>query len=303
MKLARILSMTILLLVASIASSSAAAPQVSVSIRPLYFLTASIMRTVGAPQLILTDSRSPHHYHLQPSQLLQLRNADIVFWVGPSMESTLEKMIHNLPKNVHAYQLIKTPGLQSLEFSGTTHKHKTNHVSQHDTQDPHIWLAPDNARLIATGIAEKLILHDPENAAIYETNLTELIQEIEALRKSGVDSLAPLKHTKIIALHNAWQYFANSFGLEAYSAINTDGLEHLGSKSFLNLKQDIKQGIYACVITGPETSQKKSQELLSGSDAIQVVLDPIANDLDINSSYTDFIRHIMKQISVCHSSK
>lgn len=302
MKQARIFSMTIFLLVASIASNSAAAPQVTVSIRPLYFLTASIMRSVGTPQLILADSRSPHHYHLQPSQLRRLRNADIVFWIGPPMESTLEKMIRNLPGKVHAYQLINTTGLQTLEFSGTTHRHETKHESAHSRQDPHIWLAPDNAKQIATAIAEKLMSHDPENTAIYQNNLTQLIREIEALKKSGVDSLAPLKHTKIIALHNAWQYFATSFGLEGYSAINTDGLEHLGSKSFLRLKQDIKQGIYACVITGPETSQKKSQELLSGSDAIQVVLDPIANDLDINSSYTDFVRHIMKELSVCHRS-
>ena len=58
---------------------AAQAPQVLVSIRPLYGIAASIMKDVGTPQLLLEGSASPHTYHLKPGDVREIEKTDLLF--------------------------------------------------------------------------------------------------------------------------------------------------------------------------------------------------------------------------------
>jgi len=72
-----------------------AAPQVAVSILPLHSLTANLMRGVGEPALIMPAGQSPHGGQLKPSQVRQLKNAEVIVWVGPAFEQALAKLIEH----------------------------------------------------------------------------------------------------------------------------------------------------------------------------------------------------------------
>ena len=276
-------------------------PKVAVSIRPLHFLVQDLMRGSGEPELILSSQQSPHHDQIRPSQLRDINQADIVFWIGPLMESSLQKTIHNLPESIESYALISSTGLNILTFSGMKHSH-TKH-SQQDEQsentDPHIWLDSQNAIQLARVITEILTKHDPKNKADYQRNFIRLENNISELQKKVRIELAPLKTTPLLALHNAWQYFAQRFELRAYKGINADGLKHLGAQSYLRLKRDIDKNKYKCVIAGPETNYKKTQQLITDSKARLIILDPLGNDLPANAGYEQFIFHITAQLKHC----
>lgn len=68
-----------------------AAPKVVTSIRPVQALVYAVMGEVGVPGVILEPGASPHAFTLKPSQAQRLQDADIVFWIGPSLEAADRK--------------------------------------------------------------------------------------------------------------------------------------------------------------------------------------------------------------------
>jgi len=66
------------------------------SIKPIHSLVAAVMGDIGTPHLLLEAPSSAHHFTLKPSQARSLQAADIVFWVGPTMEQPLTKAFATL---------------------------------------------------------------------------------------------------------------------------------------------------------------------------------------------------------------
>ena len=81
-------------------------PRVVASIKPIHSLVAGVMRGVAAPELLLDDQQSPHHFALKPSQARLLQQADMVFWVDPSLETPMAKLLSNLAPQAQNIRLI-----------------------------------------------------------------------------------------------------------------------------------------------------------------------------------------------------
>ena len=81
-------------------------PRVVASIKPIHALVAGVMRGVAAPELLLDDQQSPHHFALKPSQARLLQQADMVFWVDQSLETPMAKLLSNLAPQAQNIRLI-----------------------------------------------------------------------------------------------------------------------------------------------------------------------------------------------------
>ncbi|MBT9370894.1 zinc ABC transporter substrate-binding protein ZnuA [Rhizobium sp. CSW-27] len=93
-----------------------AAPDVVVSIKPIHSLVASVMQGVAEPKLIVDGAASPHTYSMKPSNAKAVADADVVFWVGPSMEAFLDKPLDALGGKAMVVALGDAPGLEKLTF-------------------------------------------------------------------------------------------------------------------------------------------------------------------------------------------
>ncbi|SFT47243.1 zinc transport system substrate-binding protein [Pseudovibrio denitrificans] len=112
-------SMSILgLLAGSVSFPALAQAEVKVvaSIKPIHSLVASVMEGVGPPDLVVEGAGSPHTYSLRPSTARKIANADVVFWVGPQMESFLETPLENLADGATVVTLKDAHGLTLLNF-------------------------------------------------------------------------------------------------------------------------------------------------------------------------------------------
>ncbi|HAC68916.1 MAG TPA: zinc ABC transporter substrate-binding protein, partial [Pseudomonas sp.] len=61
--------------------------KVLTSIKPLQLIAAAIQDGAGQPAVLLPPGASPHHYALRPSDLRQVREANLVYWIGPDLET------------------------------------------------------------------------------------------------------------------------------------------------------------------------------------------------------------------------
>ncbi len=96
--------------------SSHAEVSVVTTIKPIHSLVAGVMRGAGTPGLLLAGNASPHTASLRPSQAKSLQDADVIFWVGPSIETFMIKPLKALGGKARTVALQDAPGLELLEF-------------------------------------------------------------------------------------------------------------------------------------------------------------------------------------------
>ena len=113
-------------------------PSVVVTIKPLHSLVAGVMAGVAEPYLLLKGSATPHHFQLKPSQALKLNKADLIIWVGPSLESPLVKTVKSIGSDKSSFEILKLADLTKLEFrSPHHHDHEDEHNDEHAGKDSH----------------------------------------------------------------------------------------------------------------------------------------------------------------------
>ena len=84
------------------------------SIKPVHSLVAATMQGVNDPVLLVKGTGSEHSYSLRPSEARSLQDADLVFWVGETMETFLIKPLQALAGDAKIVELGKVPGLTLL---------------------------------------------------------------------------------------------------------------------------------------------------------------------------------------------
>lgn len=136
---------SLLALAALLLGTSAAiaeVPRVVASIKPVEALVAAVMGDLGAPDLLVKGTASPHSYSLRPSDAAALQQADIIFWTGHQFEVFLEDALGTLAPNALAVALGEAPGITLLPvreggaFEGHDHAaHAEHDHGDHDSHD------------------------------------------------------------------------------------------------------------------------------------------------------------------------
>ncbi len=181
----------------------------------------SLAKEVGGKR-IETESlgkgyQDPHFVEPKPSLMLVLNRADLLLYVG------LELEIGWLPPLVLGSRNPKIqPGeLGNLDCSRAipvldvpTTKVDRSMGDIHPQGNPHYWLPPGNAKIIAREIAQRLGQLDPEGKAEYDRNLAAFEARVDAKAKEWEAAAAKLKGVKVVTYHKSWSYVTQWLGLE-----------------------------------------------------------------------------------------
>jgi len=111
--------------------------RVITSVKPVHALVAGVMEGVGTPDLLLEGAASPHTYALKPSQARALSEADVVFWIGETLESFLVKPVETIAEGARAVSLMEAPGLVTypVREGGTFEGHDHGDHDEHGHDD------------------------------------------------------------------------------------------------------------------------------------------------------------------------
>ena len=257
-----------------------AAPKVVASIAPVHSLAAAVMGGLGAPVQIVRGYGSPHAYQMRPSDAANLHDADLVLWIGPSLETFLQRPLAGRRDDTRVVTLSSIPGLALL--TNRRAGIRRDDADAHDeagSYDPHIWLRPFNAKLMAEAIARELSAVDPQNAEIYQSNLGSLSKRIDAMESRIASRLSPVVSIPFVVFHDAFQYFEDSFGLNAVGSVTVNP-DHMPSAHRIKaLREEIAESGARCVFHEPQFESALVQVVLEDSDARAGVLDPLGADV------------------------
>jgi zinc/manganese transport system substrate-binding protein len=216
----------------------------------------SIAEAVGGDKVevvsICTGRQDPHFVEAKPSYMMKARGADLFIRVGLELEIGYEQPIIDGSRNRKIRigspgHLDVSKGVRRLEVPGTKVTRAMGDV--HPLGNPHYWLDPYNAKVIAENIADRLSELSPGDADYFGARLSAFESRIdnatfgEALVKkvgaaklwsmstkgtlddflktsklSGdlggwMKKMWPYRGRKIVTYHRSWSYFVDRFGL------------------------------------------------------------------------------------------
>lgn len=235
MKKLLILLMLICLIIPIVGCGSTASADIAATTLPVYEFTQRLCQGTGHSVIrLVTESVSClHDYTLQVSQMRAIESAQVIVCSGAGLEEFLEDALHGKDGIIDA-----SVGIELLcpEEAHEHEGHDHNHDHHHD-QDPHIWLSPENAKIMAQNICDGLCTQFPEDSDVFRENLIGLITDLEALQQYGDQQLGNLSCRDLITFHDGFAYFAESFDLHILEAIEEESGSEASAAELIRLIQ------------------------------------------------------------------
>lgn len=337
----------IIALLATLVSALAADPgearskpaiKVVVSILPLHSLVAGVMAGMGEPHLLVPGGASPHSFALRPSDARRLEQAQAVFWVGPQLETFLERPLNALARNADIVAMSSVDGVTLLPFREggpweghdhaaeeaaggkdhdhahgakdalEEHGHEENGKDDHDHgdhhgNDAHVWLDPLNAIAFVKATAQALGRIDPENAARYDLNAKAVVARLQALDAALRAQLGPAQGKPYIVFHDGYHYFEDRYGLTPVGSITVSPELSPGAKRLVEIRGRIRKEAALCIFAEPQFEPKLVRTVAQGTGARTATLDPLGAQLTPGpDAYFHLMRNLAKDLTACLSA-
>ena len=161
---------------------------------------------------ILAPNTDPHDYEPRPNDVTNAADAKVVFTNGDNLDSWMDKVVSDSGSDAKMVDLgatvpVKLPG----ESSGPE-------ASQYD---PHWWHDPRNAEEAVHQIAAQLSAIDPPDKQTFEANAAAYEAKLKRLDSGIMNcfSEVPVADRKLVTDHDAFNYFANRYGIQVVGAV------------------------------------------------------------------------------------
>ena len=253
--------------------------KVLTSIKPLQLIAAAVQDGVDKPEVLLPPNASPHNYALRPSDVRRVQSADLLYWIGPDMEGFMPRVIKN--RTLPSVTVQDLPGLKLRHFAKDSHSHDEDAAAEHDhdhrpgTLDAHLWLAPDNARVIAAKMAADLSEKDPSNAPAYQRNLKAFNERLDALDARLKTRMAAIAHKPFFVFHEGYDYFESAYGLKHTGVFSVASEVQPGAQHVAAMRQRLQEVGKTCVFSDPPLRPRLADTLTAGLPVKLAELDPL----------------------------
>src|SRR5262249_27243252 len=198
------------------------------------------------------------------------------------------KILPNAPGNVNAAQ-----GLNILEIPKTLVDRSMGDV--HPLGNPHAWLDPRNAKLIAANIYQHLAKIDPEGKDYYEGRLKDFLGRLNQKIATWEQDAQSLRGKKVVTYHKSFTYFADWTGLAVVDTVESKPGIPPSAKHIDDLVKVIPQeGVKVIIVEG--FYPKKVPEYLSQKAGIPMLQLPTDVGEEGAKDYFDLIDTLIREI-------
>ena len=242
---------------------------------------ASIAREVGGDRIdveaIARGYQDPHFVEAKPSFILRLQRADLLVvvgrdleigWLPPLIQQSRNSKIQSgangyLDASLRA-RILDIPQGQITRAMGDVHP----------LGNPHYWLDPENGKVIARAIFEKLAQLRSADRAFFEQRLKDFNGRVDAAEKRWLAAMAPYKGLKVATYHRSFTNFADRFGLDVMGYVEPRPGIPPSPQHTLDLINEMKQQSVKLVLVEPYFDLRTPNSVGRGTGAEVLVMPP-----------------------------
>jgi ABC-type Zn uptake system ZnuABC Zn-binding protein ZnuA len=211
--------------------------EVATTVAPITSIAAAVAGDRADVKGIVPEGINSHTFEPAPRVAELVSSADVIFVNGLKLEEPTEKLAEQNKKS----------GAEIVEL-GTTVLPRADYIydfsfPQKDGKpNPHLWTDPTYAIKYAQVIRDTLSKHDPANASAYAANCAKFetaATGLAAALRSDQGSI-PAGQRKLLTYHDAYAYFAKTFGWTVIGALQPKNFEDPAPAEVAKLIDQIK---------------------------------------------------------------
>lgn len=250
---------------------------------------------------ICNGTHDPHHLQARPKYVMMARKADLWIRVGMDLEIGWEMPVIDGSRN----RKIRPGKPGHLDASQQIHKLQVVDADLltramgdvHAQGNPHYLIDPENAKIVARVIAERLAELDPEHAKDYASNASTFGQEVDRRMIGWKAKMAPLKGQSIVTYHKSWIYFTEQFGLEIAIELEPKPGVPPSPSHLTQVVETVQAKQIGIILQEPWYSMKAAQRVADKTGA-RIVTAPTFTGGDPEASgYFELIDLIVKRLT------
>lgn len=255
----------IFLLALSACSVPVNTPQIMATTKPVYDLTqylcADTDLSVG---LLINESVSClHDYSLSVAQVRSTEAAEVIVLSGAGLEDFMSDLLGGCDTVIDS-----SVGVPLLEC---TEQHEHDH--DHHEADAHIWLDPQNAKIMAKNICDGLEKIYPQCSEHFRRNLISLEFALDSLQSYGEKTLSSLSCRELVTFHDGFGYFADAFDLTVAAAVEEESGSEASAKELIHLIELMQERNIPAVFTETNGSVSAAKIICAEIGASSYALD------------------------------
>ena len=290
----RLLSAIIILTLLILIGCSQQPPaQIVATTGPVYQFTQALCEgtDLTVSQLITDEVSCLHDYTLRVDQMRSAESAETVILSGAGLEEFMADILGNIETVIDCSAGIKV--MSYGEAHDLAHEHSHDHHHEHD---PHIWLSPANAKIMAQNICDGLGRRYSAYSSIFQSNLQALLQKLDALQTYGEETLTNLSNRELITFHDGFAYFAHSFDLHILEAVEEESGSEASAKELKHLIGLVRDHQLAAIFTERNGSESAANVIARETGIPAFQLDMAMSSKDYFKSMYDNINTIKEAL-------
>ncbi|WP_446210949.1 metal ABC transporter substrate-binding protein [Micromonospora sp. IBSANI012] len=280
--------------VAACSSSGAGAdPQrvdVVAAFYPLQFLAERIGGDAVAVSNLAKPGAEPHDLELNPRQVGQVSEAELVVYLKGFQPNVDEAVDQNAADR--AFDVATVQPLLTAAAGGHEHEGEAGHAEESSGGlDPHLWLDPTRLATVGDQLAERLGRADPERAADYTARASTLRGELEQLDAEFAAGLKTCQRREIVVSHTAFGYLTERYQLEQVGITGLTPDTEPSPQRLAEVAAEAREHRATTIFFETLVSPKVAETIAAEVGAKTAVLDPIEGlSTDSGGDYLSVMR-------------
>ena len=249
---------------------------------------------------LLVPGQNPHSFQPAPRDLILVSEADLIFINGLGLEEYLDDMLDGADPAGRV--IIVSEGINFLTRGNHDDVDEEDLHQDHQEQDPHVWLDPNNVKVWTENITNNLVAEDPDRADVYQSNAETYMYELDQLDswiRDQVEQIPP-ENRRLVTDHTTFGYFAEEYGFTLMGAMiptmTTEAETSGGQLAELvdRIRNYQVKAIFVGVDTDPTLSERIAEE--TGVQLVPLYFGSLT-DGDPAGTYLDFMKYNVDQLA------
>lgn len=260
----------------------------------IYDLVKEIGKDKVTVDFIARGDQDPHFVEVLPSYMIKLRNAEIFFRIGMGLEMWSNQLIDG-SRNTKLKVVDLSTDINKKEVPNF--KTDASYGDVHPFGNPHFWLDPENAKVMAHEIYETLSNESSQDEKYFKKNLDDFDARLDKKMNEWTKKMSKVSGKPIVFFHASWIYFSDRFGLKGVGFVEPKpGIAPSPSHN-AELVQTIKsKGVRTIVMENFYSDSAPNQlSQLTGVKVLKVAT--AVYGLKNVNSYLEMMDYIIDQVS------
>jgi len=261
----------------------------TVSIVPLAYFAERIGGDWVNVNIMVGPGESPHTYEPTPEKMVAVSESPIFFSIGVEYEQVWlpkfedanpDMVVVDTSAGIERITMNDRIDLSAAIDEADEHDHDEAEDTDHDHEesglDPHVWLSPENGKIIAENMLNGLIELAPQHEADFRSNYDALIADIDDTDAQIKEILAGSENRPFMVFHPSWGYFAKQYNLQQV-ALEVEGQEPSASELAQLVDLALEQGV-TVIFVAPAFSTASAEALAQEIGGTVATANPLAEN-------------------------